>query len=112
MEHIVINDLMAKEAWTVDYLPEDLWSKNRAAAAIHRERKKIAHKMCAHCFHRNCHHMDSTPIHGHKAFKKSKIMNGPKRRIAPNYDMSSDDEPDVEPIEVPEPIEPADDKVI
>ena len=111
MEPIIVNDQMAKETWTVDHLPEDLWSKNRAAATIHRERKKIAHKMCGLCFHRNCHHMDSMPIHGHKAFKKSKIVNGPKRKLAPSYDTSSDDEPAVEPIEVPEPIEPADDRV-
>lgn len=111
MEPVVVNDQMAKEAWTVDHLPEDLWSKNRVADAIHRERKKLSHKMCAHCFSRNCHHMDSTPIHGHKAFKKSKIVNGPKRKLAPNYDTSSDDEPAEPAAEVPEPIELADDRV-
>jgi hypothetical protein len=113
MEPIVVNDQMAKEAWAVDHwVEEDLWSKNRAADAIHRERKKIPHRMCAHCFRRCCHHMDSTPIHGHKAFKKSKIVNGPKRKLAPNYDTTSDDEP-AEPIatNAPEPIELADDRI-
>ena len=102
---------MAKEAWTVDHLPEDLWSKNRVADAIHRERKKVAHKMCGLCFRRCCHSIDYAPIFGRKGLKRSKIVNGPKRKLAPNYDTISDDEPEVEPIEVPEPIELADDRV-
>ena len=105
MEHINVTDLMAKE---------DQWSKNRHAATIHRERKATAHTMCAHCFRRNCHSMGSMPIHGRKALKKSKIMNAPKRRLAPNFDTSSDDEPvePVEPVELVEPVEFADDREV
>ena len=111
MEPIVVNDLMAKEAWSLDHLPEDLWSKNRAAAAIHRERKKIAHKMCGLCFRRCCLNFDYAPIFGRKGLKKSKVVNGPKRKLAPNYDTTSDDEPAEPAAEVPEPIELADDRV-
>lgn len=112
MEPVVVNDQMAKEEWAVDHwVEEDLWIKNRAAAAIHRKRK-TAHKMCGYCFSRNCNSIDETPIKGRKALKKSKIVNGPKRKLVPNYDMTPDDEP-IEPvIEVPEPIEPADDRVV
>jgi hypothetical protein len=110
MEPIIVNDLMAKEAWAVDqWLEEDHWSKNRHAAVIHRERR--SHPMCAHCFRRNCHSMDSTPIHGRKALKKSKIVNGPKRKLSPNFDTSSDDEP-AKPAEPVEDSEPADDRVV
>jgi hypothetical protein len=112
MEPIVVNDLMAKEAWAVDqWVEEDHWSKNRHAAVIQLVRKAMTHPMCAHCFRRNCHSMDSTPIHGRKALKKSKIVNGPKRKLAPNYDTTSDDEPakPAEPVEDPE---PADDRVV
>ena len=112
MEPIVVNDQMAKEAWAVDHwVEEDLWSKNRAADAIHRERKKIAHKMCGLCFRRCCHSIDYAPIFGRKGLKRSKIVNGPKRKLAPNYDTSSDDEPAEPAAEVPEPIELADDRV-
>jgi len=111
MEPIVVNDLMAKEAWAVDHwVEEDLWSKNRRAAAIQLVRKAATHPMCAHCFRRNCHRMDSTPIHGRKALKKSKVVNGPKRKLSPHYDTSSDDEPAEAPQPV-EPGEPADDRV-
>lgn len=114
MEPIVVNDLMAKEAWAVDqWLEEDHWSKNQHAASIHRERKATTHSMCAHCFRRNCHSMDSTPIHGRKALKKSKIVNGPKRKLSPNFDTSSDDEPaTMEFTESVEDPEPADDRVV
>jgi hypothetical protein len=102
---------MAKEAWAVDqWVEEDHWSKNRHAAVIQLVRKATTHPMCAHCFRRNCHSMDSTPIHGRKALKKSKIVNGPKRKLAPNYDTSSDDEPAESP-QPTEPAEPADDRV-
>jgi hypothetical protein len=102
MERINVTDLMAKE---------DHWSKSRHAAVIHRERR--SNPMCAHCFRRNCHSMDSTPIHGRKALKKSKIVNGPKRKLSPNFDMSSDDESEpAKPTEPDEDPEPADDRVI
>ena len=103
MEPIVVNDQMAKEAWAVDHwVEEDLWSKNRAADAIHRERKKIAHKMCGLCFRRCCHSIDYAPIFGRKGLKRSKVVNGPKRKL---------DEPAEPAAEVPEPIELADDRV-
>ena len=106
MEPIVVNDLMAKEgAWAVDqWLEEDHWSKNRHAAAIHRARKGAAHPMCGYCFSRRCR--DTDLIHGRKSFKKSKIINGPKRKRALNYDTSSDDESDKQP-QTTEPVEPA-----
>lgn len=111
MEPIVVNDLMAKEgAWAVDqWLEEDHWSKNRHAADIYRARKGAAHPMCGYCFSRRCH--DTDLIRGRKAFKKSKIINGPKRKRVHIYDASSDDEP-VEPTPIVEPVEPADDRVV
>ena len=117
MEPIVVNDLMAKEDWAVDHwVEEDLWSKNRHAAIIHRVRR--GRPMCAYCFSRHCH--DTVLIYGSKCFKKSKIVNGPKRKLSPNYDTASDDEPaespqPTEPAESPqptEPAEPADDRVV
>jgi len=112
MEPIVVNDLMAKEAWTVDqWVEEDHWTKNRAADAIHRKRKEVSHKMCGLCFRRNCHSIDYAPIFGRKGLKKSKIVNGPKRKLSPNYDTASDDEP-AESTQTTEPAEPADDRVV
>lgn len=96
-----------------DWTPEDHWIKNLNAAVIHRERRKMSHPMCSYCLRRNCDAIESPAIRGRKALKKSKIMNGPKRRMALVLDLDIRPPPDCSnPEPPPEEPEPADDIVV
>ncbi len=85
----------AEGGWNLYRYKDDTWSKNRGAAIIHNKRRKTSkHGMCNICRHRNCG--DKERIGGNKSFKKSKIINGPKRHV-----MYREDHMDIEDIEDP-----------
>lgn len=59
----------------------DHWSKNENAYQIMRIRSKNCRKLYVICMGRNCHRINSTPVYGTRALKKSKPVSSHKTKM-------------------------------
>ena len=69
------------ESWMKSAFKADYWSKNEKAHQIMRERNKNCRKLCVICMGRKCHRIDSTPVYGTRALKKSKPVTSHKTKM-------------------------------